>query len=232
MADGELKIRDEELSWRQVGDEIIVLDLRSNAYLSINQSGTALWDMLVEGTTSGDDGGAPDVRVRPRPGRRPDRCRSIPRDAHGQGTSGVTGVSHRGGSRLIALRRRAFAPAHTLIAGLWAIKELRHLRSTLARDGVRASVGRPPRRVSRRSGRVVMFAARVGNATCLERSLLRQAWLRGRGTMRDVVIGVRSEDEFEAHAWLDGDPDGAEYVEIHRIRSLLRSTSSSPERPS
>ncbi len=62
-----------------------------------------------------------------------------------------------------------------------------------------------------------MFAARVGNASCLERSLLRQAWLRGRGTVRDVVIGVRSKDGFEAHAWLDGDADGADYAEIHRI---------------
>jgi hypothetical protein len=52
MMDGEdLKIREDDLSWRQVGDEIIVLDLRSNAYLSINHSGTALWDMLVDGST-------------------------------------------------------------------------------------------------------------------------------------------------------------------------------------
>lgn len=47
----ELKIRDDDLSWRQVGDEVIVLDLRSNAYLSINQSGTTLWEMLVDGST-------------------------------------------------------------------------------------------------------------------------------------------------------------------------------------
>ena len=46
-----VKIRDEDLSWRQVGDELIVLDLRSNSYLSINESGTALWQMLVDGTT-------------------------------------------------------------------------------------------------------------------------------------------------------------------------------------
>ena len=67
----------------------------------------------------------------------------------------------------------------------------------------------------------MMLAARLGRATCLERSLLRQAWLRGRGTMRDVVIGVRSEGQFEAHAWLEGDPDGEGYVEIHRISSGL-----------
>lgn len=112
-----------------------------------------------------------------------------------------------------------FAPVHDLRVGLWATRELRRLRSALARDGVRASVSRPPGRLSRNSGRVVMLAARLARASCLERSLLRQAWLRGRGKERDVVIGVRSVGEFEAHAWLDGDPDGAGYAEIHRIRT-------------
>jgi hypothetical protein len=64
---------------------------------------------------------------------------------------------------------------------------------------------------------VVLFAARLARASCLERSLLRQAWLHGRGTDRDVVIGVRSAEKFEAHAWIDGDPDGVDYAEIHRI---------------
>lgn len=50
MANHELRLREADLSWRQVGDEIIVLDLRSNAYLSINQSGTTLWQMLVDGS--------------------------------------------------------------------------------------------------------------------------------------------------------------------------------------
>ena len=131
----------------------------------------------------------------------------------------MTAVFDARPSRLVRLRRRAFGPVHDVMAGAWAARELRRLRGALARDGVRASVNRPPRRVSRNSGRVVMLAARVARASCLERSLLRQAWLRGRGTMRDVVIGVRSEDKFEAHAWLDGDPDGVDFVEIHRIRS-------------
>ena len=52
MENKELKIREDDLSWRQVGDEVIVLDLRSNAYLSINETGTALWEMLVEGSTA------------------------------------------------------------------------------------------------------------------------------------------------------------------------------------
>lgn len=123
-------------------------------------------------------------------------------------------------SRLVKLRRRALAPVHDVRAGVWATRELRRLRrGALARDGVRATVRRPPTRVSRNSGRVVMLTTRLAGATCLERSLLRQAWLRGRGTPRDVVIGVRSADTFEAHAWLDGDPDAVDYLEIHRVRS-------------
>jgi hypothetical protein len=119
---------------------------------------------------------------------------------------------------LIRLRRRIFAPLHDLRIGLWATRELMRLRGALPTEGVRVSVRRPPRRMSRNSGRVVMFAARLARANCLERSLVRQAWLRGRGTNRDVVIGVRSADEFEAHSWIDGDPDRVDYAEIHRIR--------------
>ncbi len=51
MENEQLKIRNDDLSWRQVGDEVIVLDLRSNSYLSINHSGTALWELLVDGST-------------------------------------------------------------------------------------------------------------------------------------------------------------------------------------
>lgn len=131
----------------------------------------------------------------------------------------MTAAVGRGRSRLVKLRRRALGPVHDLRAGVWAARELRRLRAALARDGIRVTVREPPRRVSRKSGQVVMLAVRVTRASCLERSLLRQAWLRGRGTMRDVVIGVRSEDKFEAHAWLEGDPDSMGYVEIHRIRS-------------
>jgi Transglutaminase-like superfamily len=131
----------------------------------------------------------------------------------------VTAPDERRRGDLIRLRRRVFAPVHDVRVAVWVTRELRRLREALARDGVRVSVRRPPRRMSRNSGRVVLFAARLGRASCLERSLLRQAWLRGRGTERDVVIGVRSAGKFEAHAWIDGDPDAVEYAEIHRIQS-------------
>jgi Transglutaminase-like superfamily len=120
-------------------------------------------------------------------------------------------------ARLIRARRRIFAPVHDLRMGLWATLEARRLRRVLAREGIRVAVRRPPRRMSRNAGRVVVLASRLARASCLERSLLRQAWLRVRGTERDVVIGVRSTGEFEAHAWVEGDPDGVDYAEIHRI---------------
>ena len=120
---------------------------------------------------------------------------------------------------LIRLRRRVFAPLHDLRVALWAAREVRRLRGALAREGIRSSVRRPPRRMSRNSGRAVLLAARLTRASCLERSLLRQAWLQTRGKDRDVVIGVRAAEAFEAHAWIDGDPDAVGYAEIHRIRS-------------
>lgn len=103
------------------------------------------------------------------------------------------------------------------VTAVWAAQQLRRLRRDLESDGVRAAVARPPRARSRRAGHALMATARLGRATCLERSLLRQAWLRERGMARDVVIGVRRDESFAAHAWLEGDGDGAGYVEMHRI---------------
>lgn len=56
--------------------------------------------------------------------------------------------------------------------------------------------------------------------TCLERALVLQAWEAAHGGARDVVIGVRGSGEsMAAHAWLDGEPDGAAaaYEELLRV---------------
>ncbi len=45
-------VRDEGLAWQQVGDESVVLDLRSSLYYSGNAPGTVLWSRLVEGATT------------------------------------------------------------------------------------------------------------------------------------------------------------------------------------
>jgi hypothetical protein len=44
-------VRIDRLGWREVGDEVIVLDLDSSKYLRLNQSGAIMWPHLVSGTT-------------------------------------------------------------------------------------------------------------------------------------------------------------------------------------
>jgi hypothetical protein len=50
----EIRLRDEDVTWRSVDDEVIVLDRRSWAYLSVNGSGALLWPRVVDGTTRPD----------------------------------------------------------------------------------------------------------------------------------------------------------------------------------
>lgn len=54
--------------------------------------------------------------------------------------------------------------------------------------------------------------------SCLERSLVRQEWLKAQGRHVDVVIGVRGPSDFGAHAWLDGEEPHSveEFVELRR----------------
>jgi hypothetical protein len=45
------KLRADNIVWRQVGDEVMVLDTASSEYLSVNLTGSALWALLLEGST-------------------------------------------------------------------------------------------------------------------------------------------------------------------------------------
>jgi hypothetical protein len=45
-----IQARTEDLETRLVDGELVILDLRSQRYLSLNQSGAALWPLMVEGT--------------------------------------------------------------------------------------------------------------------------------------------------------------------------------------
>lgn len=50
--DGNLvKVREDTVVWRQVGDEIMILDTGSSEYLSVNKTGAVIWPLLVEGST-------------------------------------------------------------------------------------------------------------------------------------------------------------------------------------
>lgn len=49
-----LKIRVDDVMWKQVDDEIVVLDLRASRYLQVNDSGAFLWPLLVDGREHAD----------------------------------------------------------------------------------------------------------------------------------------------------------------------------------
>jgi hypothetical protein len=43
--------RGDDMSWREIDDEVIVLDLRSATYLRLNPSGAVLWQQLEPGAS-------------------------------------------------------------------------------------------------------------------------------------------------------------------------------------
>lgn len=50
-AEVRVKLREGAVAWRQVGEEIILLDLTASEYVAINGSGSLLWPALLEGTS-------------------------------------------------------------------------------------------------------------------------------------------------------------------------------------
>jgi Coenzyme PQQ synthesis protein D (PqqD) len=47
----ELRLRNDDLAWRTVDDEMIAIDVRDSTYLTANDSGALLWQALAAGTT-------------------------------------------------------------------------------------------------------------------------------------------------------------------------------------
>lgn len=46
-----LQLRTEEITWKQIDEEIVALDSRKGEYLAFNNSGALLWTALVSGAT-------------------------------------------------------------------------------------------------------------------------------------------------------------------------------------
>jgi hypothetical protein len=46
-----LRLRDAELEWRALEDEIVALDAAASQYLSVNKTGAVLWSALAKGAT-------------------------------------------------------------------------------------------------------------------------------------------------------------------------------------
>jgi hypothetical protein len=49
-----LRLRAEDVSWREVGDEAVVLESATGTYLTLNASGKLLWQALERGATEGE----------------------------------------------------------------------------------------------------------------------------------------------------------------------------------
>jgi Coenzyme PQQ synthesis protein D (PqqD) len=47
-----LRLRNEDLAWRMVDDEVVAVDLRTSTYLNTNGSGAVLWRALADGATN------------------------------------------------------------------------------------------------------------------------------------------------------------------------------------
>lgn len=49
-----VRLRDDGLAWRQVADDIVMLDTDGGRYHAVNASGAVLWEPLAAGCTVGD----------------------------------------------------------------------------------------------------------------------------------------------------------------------------------
>jgi Transglutaminase-like superfamily len=109
--------------------------------------------------------------------------------------------------------------ASSVRAAVWTAMSLRRARRQLRMGSLdEFSLPAPPR-LPAKAVRGVQAVLRRIPQTCLERALVLQCWYAYHGQPRDVVIAVRgSASNFGAHAWLDGEPDGANgYAELLRV---------------
>jgi hypothetical protein len=106
------------------------------------------------------------------------------------------------------LRRRP--DAATLRAAWWANRALRRTRRSLRAEGLATTSVAPPPPLPEHARRGVSAILHRTGASCLERSMVLQAWEAAHGRHRDLVVGVtapgRGASAFRAHAWLEGDP--------------------------
>jgi hypothetical protein len=69
QADTVYRVRGDDISWREAGDEIVVLNTVSSVYFGLGGSGARLWRHLAEGATTQEmiavlSADAPAVRAR------------------------------------------------------------------------------------------------------------------------------------------------------------------------
>ena len=110
-----------------------------------------------------------------------------------------------------------FHPAN-LRAAWWAMRSARRTRRLLRSDGLDAALAPPPPpQLPDDASRGVRAVMRRRGDTCLVQSIVLQSWEAAHGRRRDLIVGVTGTDDFEAHAWLEG-----EIVERTDFTELLR----------
>ena len=104
------------------------------------------------------------------------------------------------------------------MALIWAVRTLAKVRRRLPSEGPSLRIV-PPRRFPEGVLPGVERALSRREATCLERSLIVQAFLASHQQPRDVVIAVATAGGFRAHAWVDGydQPEWDVYRELTRL---------------
>lgn len=50
----QIRLRTNELKWREIEREVVAVDVRTSTYLSANASGAVLWFRLAKGATHND----------------------------------------------------------------------------------------------------------------------------------------------------------------------------------
>ncbi len=115
-----------------------------------------------------------------------------------------------------------------IVGAAWALIATRSVRRGLRDNGLATSPLKAPRLWGHADSGVQGVLHRL-SPTCLERALVKQAWLAAHGRLIDVVIGVPRAGfaASSAHAWLDGATSAqiADYIEVQRIAPSARPNS-------
>jgi Transglutaminase-like superfamily len=115
-----------------------------------------------------------------------------------------------------------------VVGAAWALVATRRVSRGLRTAGLAISPLQAPRLWGYAESGVQGVLHRL-SPTCLERALVKQAWMAAHGRLVDVVIGVPRAGfaASSAHAWLDGVPRAqtADYIEVQRIAPSRRSNS-------
>jgi hypothetical protein len=121
-------------------------------------------------------------------------------------------VRHAGGGfrAWARARREVDGPINgiaSLRAGWWTLLAIERTRRQLSRGGLDAMRLKRPPKLPAEAEKGVRVALRYRKHTCLVGAAVRQEWFASQGSHRDIVIGVTApKDDFQAHAWLEGDP--------------------------